>query len=348
MASEKEKPLSDFALAGISEKGSGIIHLPKRIERYSLAKARQVEILNHVDSFVQSAPLAARNTNLENIRHRIRDCGNYLVFNHYHTVDQVRLSQASFCKTHLLCPLCAIRRGAKQVKAYLDKLEHVTSQNSNLKPYMLTLTVKNGNDLGERFDHLTNSVKRLLKRRRKALEGKANSEMLKALGGVYSYELTYSEKTGWHPHIHMVVLQDKTNPIIFNQYQAKQSQLSKEWLAITGDSFIVDIRPIEGDPAEGFVEVFKYALKFSDLTPEQNLSAYLTLKGKRLTGSFGAFWGVSVPESMTDDLLDDLPFIRMFYTFTHVGYSLAFVGGGPDGEAPIDAASKAFEKSESG
>lgn len=336
MGLEKEKPLSDLALAGISEKGSGIIHLPKRVERYSHAKARQVEILNHVEEFVQSEPFKARNTNLENIRHRIADCGNYLVFHHYHTVDQVRLTQASFCKTHLLCPLCAIRRGAKQVKAYLAKLETLTEENPSLHPYMLTLTVKNGKDLAERFEHLTNSVKRLLKRRRKALQGKANSELLKALGGVYSYELTYSPKTGWHPHIHMVVLQDKRNPIIFNQYQAKQSQLSKEWLSITGDSFIVDIRPIEGDPAEGFVEVFKYALKFSDLTPEQNLAAYLTLKGKRLTGSFGAFWGVKVPEAMVDDELDDLPFIKMFYTYTHYGYSLAFVGGVPSsGEEPI-------------
>ena len=41
--------------------------------------------------------------------------------------------------------------------------------------------------------------------------------------------------------------------------------LSREWHEITGDSFIVDVRPIsQDDPVSGFIEVFKYAVKFSD------------------------------------------------------------------------------------
>lgn len=99
---EKEKPLSNDALVGEFEKGSGIFHLPKRIDRYGIAKARQVEMLAQVVSFVQSEPHKALLSNLETIQHRIKDCGNYLVFNHYYTVDDVRLSKASFCKTHLL------------------------------------------------------------------------------------------------------------------------------------------------------------------------------------------------------------------------------------------------------
>jgi hypothetical protein len=329
--SQKEKPLSNDALAGEFEKGSGIVDLPRRIDRYGAAKSRQLEILKQVHSFVHTSPLHARASNLHRDQYRMQECGNYLVFNHYHTIDQVRLSQASFCMKHLLCPLCAIRRGAKQVKAYLDKLNVLTEKNPRLKPYMLTLTVKNGRDLAERFKHLTQSTRKLMARRRDAVRGKGSSELEKALGGVYSYELTYSKAHGWHPHVHMVVLLDIDNPITFDPYKAKESQLSKEWHKVTGDSFIVDIRPITGDPADGFVEVFKYALKFSDLTPEQNLHAYLTLKGKRLTGSFGAFWGVQVPESMTDDLLDDLPYIRLFYRYTSSGYSLNSAGGGPSG-----------------
>lgn len=328
---EKEKPLSNDALAGELDKGSGISYLPKRVERYSNAKARQVEILAHIPAFVQEHPIEALLSNLETIQHRIRECGNYLVFNHYYTVDDVRLSKASFCKKHLLCPLCAIRRGAKQVQAYLQKLEVLRNEDSTLKPYMLTLTVKNGHDLQERFEHLTKSVKKLLKRRRDARDGKTQSELLKALGGVYSYELTLSEH-GWHPHIHMVVLQRDDDPIDFDKYQAKDSRLSKEWLAVTGDSFIVDIRPIQGDPAEGFIEVFKYALKFSDLSPQENLAAFLTLNRRRLTGSFGLFWGVEVPDTMTDQLLDELPYIELFYKYTRSGYSFQ----GSRKGAPVD------------
>lgn len=319
---EKEKPLSNQGLAAELDKGSGIFHLPRRVERYSAAKSRQVEILTHVKQFVQTEPLKATLSNLDAIQHRIDACGNYLVFNHYYTVDDVRLSKARFCKTHLLCPLCAIRRGAKQVQAYLEKYELLRNDNPNLRPYLLTLTVKNGHDLSERFEHLTKSVKKLLVKRRDALRGKWSSELSKALGGVFSYELTLSEH-GWHPHVHMVILCDKDDPIPFNQVKAKQSELSKEWLAITGDSFIVDVRPIEGDPVDGFIEVFKYALKFSDLSPQENLAAYLTLKARRLTGSFGLFWGVEVPDTMTDNLLDDLPFIELFYQYTRAGYSLS-------------------------
>lgn len=338
---EKEKPLSNDALAGELDKGSGIFFLPKRMERYSCAKARQIEILAHIPSFVQEHPSEALLSNLDKIQHRIRDCGNYLVFNHYYTVDDVRLSKASFCKKHLLCPLCAIRRGAKQVQAYLAKFEQLRNEDPTLKPYMLTLTVKNGHDLQERFEHLSKSVKKLLKRRRDTFTGKWTSELAKALGGVYSYELTLSEEHGWHPHVHMVVLQREDDLIDFDKYQAKDSLLSKEWLSVTGDSFIVDIRPIQGDPAEGFIEVFKYALKFSDLSPQENLAAFLTLNRRRLTGSFGLFWGVEVPEKMTDQLLDELPFIELFYKYTRAGYSLTGTRKGDpvDGERSLCAGS---------
>ena len=92
-------------------------------------------------------------------------------------------------------------------------------------------------------------------------------------------------------------------------------QLSKEWEDLTGDSFIVDVRPMYGE-IDGFLETFKYALKFSDLELSDNLHAYKTLKGKRLINSFGALRGVEVPEELTDDDLDDdLPYMLMLYTY---------------------------------
>ena len=47
---------------------------------------------------------------------------------------------------------------------------------------------------------------------------------------------------------------------------------------------------------DGFLETFKYALKFSDLPLQDNWEAYKTLKGKRLINSFGVLRGVEVPE----------------------------------------------------
>ena len=101
-------------------------------------------------------------------------------------------------------------------------------------------------------------------------------------------------------------------------------QLSREWEALTGDSFIVDVRPMYGE-IDGFLETFKYALKFSDLELSDNLHAYKTLKGKRLINSFGALRGVEVPEELTDDDLDDdLPYMLMLYTHTAKGQATIF------------------------
>ncbi len=41
-----------------------------------------------------------------------------------------------------------------------------------------------------------------------------------------------------------------------------------------------------------------------------------------MSGSFGCFWGVKVPESDTDEQLEDLPYAEMLYRFTKSGYGL--------------------------
>jgi hypothetical protein len=102
-----------------------------------------------------------------------------------------------------------------------------------------------------------------------------------------------------------------------------QEQLAQEWHAITGDSFIVDVRPIDqADPVSGFIEVFKYAVKFSDQGPEDTVHAWETLRGRRLLASAGLFRGVVVPEDLTDSTedLDGLPFLALFYRFLGGAY----------------------------
>jgi hypothetical protein len=77
------------------------------------------------------------------------------------------------------------------------------------------------------------------------------------------------------------------------------------------------------------MEVFKYAVKFSDQEPADTVHAFLTLRGKRLVASAGAFRGVVVPEALTDEPLEDLPFVTLFYRYLHgSGYTLRGSGGG--------------------
>ena len=283
-----------------------------RLARYGQAHARSLMMLEHL----RETPSPASTKTAASLA----SCGNYLHFREYFTVGKVRLHNATFCKQHLVCPLCAIRRGAKALGAYLTRWQVIQQERPELRPYLLTLTVKNGPDLEERQAHLTKSLRKLLDKRRNFNAGSRGhpwTELCKAQGGVYTLELTNKGK-GWHPHCHMIVLASS---------QPSQSDLSAEWLRITGDSMIVDCRPITGDPSEGFMEVFKYAVKFSDLTLEDNWHAAQILKGKRLLNSFGLFRGVEVPESLLDEPLDSLPYWDRFYRFIQGEYQ--FTGESP-------------------
>jgi hypothetical protein len=177
--------------------------------------------------------------------------------------------------------------------------------------------VQNGENLGERFNHLQKGVKRLLERRRNALKGlRIVTEFGKVLGLVGTYEVT-NEDNGWHPHTHMVILHQERIDVV---------KLRQEWKTLTGDSHVLNIKPLKHpeDPVQDFVEVFKYAVKFSDLSFAHTLEAHLTLSNRRLLYSAGLFWGVKVPEGLTDELLDDLSYIEFFYRyFQGKGYEVS-------------------------
>jgi hypothetical protein len=329
---ENENPDS---LAG--EIGAGIETLQSRVERYGKAKSRALDVADfirelagmQVHAGVQVAATAQRSDRpstdgdraaysrqresrkaLRVLGHRVANCGYYLEFSHYHTIDEVRLTKAYLCAKHLLCPLCAIRRGSKALGAYLERWEYIQPEKTSLKPFLVTLTVKDGDDLAERFEHLYKSQQELWKRKQRGL----GSVLDGVDGAVWSYEVKRGANSGsWHPHLHMVALAES---------EPSQAALSKEWHDITGDSFIVDVRPIsQADPVSGFIEVFKYAVKFSDQSSADTYHCFKVLGGRRLIGSAGVFRGVQIPQQLTDEPFDDLPFVRLFYRFIRGAYS---------------------------
>ncbi len=302
---DQEKSPDQLQLDGAS---GGIETLPGRAERYGKAKSIALDVAQYIRDHQegQNALVA-----------RMQACGEYLLFRHYYTVDQVRLHAASFCMKHLLCPLCAIRRGSRALKAYLDRWQVIQAEKTALRPFLVTLTVKDGADLAERFKHLKDSQRELWMRKHRGrgcvLDG--------VQGAVWSYEVKRGSGSGqWHPHLHMIALAE---------VEPSQERLRREWHAITGDSFMCDVRPIVGDPVEGFMEVFKYAVKFSDQPPADTWHAFQVLRGKNLLASSGCFRGVEVPEGLLDEALDDLPFVELFYRYlAGRGYSLTKRGLG--------------------
>ena len=62
--------------------------------------------------------------------------------------------------------MCAGIRAARSMNRYLKRINELMRQNPRLKPVLITLTVKNGESLEERYNHLTRSFRTLLSRYR--------------------------------------------------------------------------------------------------------------------------------------------------------------------------------------
>ena len=292
-------------LAGYSPPRGSTLDL--RINRYQRAKARSLQMLQYIRGLLEQTPKGSpRYKELLRQVEGLQACGTWLCFHYYYRwtddtfTDQYRLVQANFCNQHLRCNFCAIRRAVVKMRVYFERFEYLMAQQPFLTPHLVTLTVKNGLDLLERFNHLRKSYGILTTRRRHFLNrGKGlYTEFAKITAGLGSYEFTYNHRCReFHPHIHLIVLVNG---------RIHQLSLVEEWRDITGDSFIVDARPFTtpDEPLKAFQEVFKYALKFSSMPIEINHQAADLLKRKRLFVPFGDFWGLKVPDKLTDDPLE--------------------------------------------
>lgn len=325
---KKGNPLELNAVAAEVQGGyDGPEALPTRITRYSAARGRTLETLAHiVGGLKPEAYTFAQLAILASAAEKLKACGNWLLFREYFTVGKVRLHAALFCREHLLCEFCAIRRGAKALGAYVKRFQVLKAENPALKNSMITFTIKNGSDLLERFDHIQKAILELSKRRTRAKSGDNVTEWSKVLGWVGSYEIKRGKNSGeWHVHVHLIALH-------VERIDAKALKL--EWERITGDSKVLRIDPARhpDEPELDFLEVFKYAVKFSEISPDDRLEAFLKLSGRRLIFSGGLFRGIVVPKDLADDRLDDLPFLDLFYLYKQsAGYSLEAVRN-PQGE----------------
>ena len=289
---EKAKALSPDSLAAEGLGLSEAADLGARLRRYGTGKNRSYQMAGH----------ALQHGN-DPLSKRLYLCGSRLVFRQWLAHGKTTLQSARFCGVPLLCPLCAIRRSGKLLRRYVERAEHLAKSHDL---WLVTLTVRNGPDLEDRFAHLRKSIKAMRERARKGY-----GEFSRAGGALWSTELTKRAETGWHPHVHMVWAIPPGQTIRWGQ----DSQLARDWLDITGDSFITHAERIRGDNlVASFIEVLKYSLKFSELDLADNYEAYRSLRGKRLLSSCGVWHGLELPEDadLADDPLDG-PYIDLFF-----------------------------------
>ena len=335
---EKENPLKAEILA---DDASG--DHEKRLARYAVAMDRKQETVDHIIKRIEEDD----NVNLDKELKALQDCGAFLIYRHYYLADRYRLLAGCTCKKHMLCPLCAIRRAAKCVAVGSQKIQDVVQRGYNpaedeeqvateYDQVMITLTIKNGEDLTERFDHLRESFKRLRRKRTDSLKKRPKTDTVfkHVLGSIYSFEVTFSEGKGYHPHCHMIAMIAKGQFEYAERWDQKAKKnvkvplelwagLVEDWQSITGDSFIVDVRLIddEKDQMSALVECFKYALKFSDMDVNTQLDCYIALKGRRMLDSMGCLRGIKFPDGLTDELLPgEEKYVDIVYRYSGVSF----------------------------
>jgi hypothetical protein len=198
----------------------------------------------------------------------VSECGSLIVYQCEDCSGQAA-RRLHTCDNRL-CPWCASRRSSR----IANRIAPIVAAFS--RPALLTVTIKNGSDLLERFTHCRSSWSKLARRK----EFKASF-----LGGVAFVESTYNLQTEeYHVHIHALV--DGRMP---------QKEISRLWEQITGDSFIVDIRAIrDGHSLDAAKEACKYPTKLADINGLPHLvEEYLdALKGRRLMWGWGHCFGV--------------------------------------------------------
>jgi len=232
----------------------------------------------------------------EQLGQKMRWCGGWLHLREWIDTGESRLVNANFCKRPLVCLACAVRRAGKLVFGYAEKLEQLEKEFPKLKRVHITLTVKNGPDLEERFDHVASAWTSMTAAARKAKSGSERHQTIewnKVKGSVRAYEVTRAKNGEWHPHMHVLALVDEW---------IDQEKFSEEWNRFTGDSFIVGVRKCTDGIMPALLETVKYSAKFSDLKPADILHVHQTLQGKRLVDPSGILRGVNVGDLDEDSL----------------------------------------------
>lgn len=289
----------------------------------------------------------------DHVARDLRTCGQMLVFRE--SADSgSRLAAATLCQRHLICSMCAIRRSARMLRRYIPLVADAVSRQHS--PWLVTLTVRDGESLSERFEHLRDGMRTLHREatayRRFKHEGKGRARHWTPagdwLGAIYACEAKRGKGSGlWHPHAHYVAL-------LPDGYSVCGEALSDAWRRITGDSFIVDARPfrscsaLTGDESAeelldaigpDLVEVCKYAVKFAGLPPQDLIDALGTLRGRRLLGRIGSMHGWDLAPEYLDTPLDesDVPYVETIARWSGTDYALtSSYGPGPAGDSAAD------------
>lgn len=181
------------------------------------------------------------------------------------------------CCRDRMCPRCQAERGNRCAARVL----FITNGFDSIRFVTLTQKSRAGEPLAD-------SIKRLHRSFGKLRQLPAWRHRVK--GGTASLEVTRNTKDRtWHCHLHLLV----------DGEYFDQKQLSKLWLAVTGDSPIVDIRAVHSKKSAADY-VARYVAKPAEVERWGNAAICeyaLALRGKRMVQTFGHAHGITADEA---------------------------------------------------
>lgn len=187
-------------------------------------------------------------------------------------------AQAQKCRDRWCRPCQAERR-----QALIAAITHRVDQHA-ARTRFITLTLRGRSDatLPDQLERITTCFATL--RRRVWWRGVVD-------GGCLFIEIKRGQGSRqWHVHLH----------VLASGSFVDQKQLSSEWLAVTGDSHIVDVRSIS-DAAKRAAYVVKYVTKPASAdvmaVPADLDVAMLAMKGKRMLQTFGDWKGIDAEDA---------------------------------------------------
>lgn len=215
---------------------------PKTSEKPpSYAKNRGYIFHKHKNACERLEAWMAERCTDENLKNRVLSCGGDAWIDQSPSTGRFRV-RCQRCG-YRACPLCRIRWSLK----VRDKMESVVADVKPNKRKLCTLTLRNSSaPLAGQVQRLWKAFQRL---RQRTIWKRA------VRGCIAVLEVTYNaEKDTWHPHLHCVLDADYLD----------SRKLSKQWLQITLNSKIVDVRAVLS--LTGMVKYLtKYLLKSVEL-----------------------------------------------------------------------------------
>jgi len=169
------------------------------------------------------------------------------------------------------CPVCRYKQFNRLYSGYIDFVQREKPNN------LLTLTIVNQPYIVRAWVHsIRTNFSKLLRR----VYYKSRIS-----GGMYTIECI-NKGNDWNVHLHAIISSD----------EIPKSRLSTDWHILTGDSYIVDIEPIES-----IEKAFRYILKDFMKTPPlngQENEYNEAMRRFRFVSKFGTWYKVS-PKSLS-------------------------------------------------